>query len=94
MDYRLEIDAGTAAWCPGSLCNLIEPYRHLVKRIVFEGRGEMTEFNPQARLRVLGLIKRTVMLGNLEFHLPAAVRETIASYVRVLESGAGGPALP
>ncbi len=54
----------------------------------------MTVFNPQARLRTLGLIGRTVILSDLEFRLPAALRETIASYVRVLESGAGRLALP
>ncbi|NGY04207.1 type II CRISPR-associated endonuclease Cas1 [Solimonas terrae] len=74
--------------------DLMEPYRHLVEKTVYELRGNIDEFDSQARLKVLGLVKRTVTLGNMEFRLPAALRETVASFVRVLESGSGTLALP
>ncbi|SER14884.1 CRISP-associated protein Cas1 [Solimonas aquatica] len=74
--------------------DFIEPYRHLVERLVFEQHDSFGEFDAKARLAVLGLIKKTVRLGNMEFRLPAAVRETVASYLRILETGRGGLALP
>jgi CRISPR-associated protein Cas1 len=74
--------------------DLMEPYRHLVERIVFELHNTIGEFDVKARLAVASVIKRTVTLGNLAFRLPAAVRETVVSYVRVLESGSGSLALP
>jgi CRISPR-associated protein Cas1 len=74
--------------------DFMEPYRYLIERIVFELRGQIGTFDVNARMTVLGLIKQTVQLGNMEFRLPAAVRETVASYVRVLETGRGSLALP
>jgi CRISP-associated protein Cas1 len=74
--------------------DLMEPYRYLVERIVFNLRNTTSEFDAKARMAVLILIKQTVTLGNLEFRLPAAVRETVSSYVRALESHSGALALP
>lgn len=74
--------------------DFMEPYRYLVERCVYGMRERLTSFDTQARMAILGVIKQTVTLGNMEFRLPAAVRETVNSYVRVLESGRGGLALP
>lgn len=74
--------------------DFMEPYRYLVERCVYDVREQLVEFDTKARLSMLGVIKQTAKLGNMDFRLPAAIRETIASYVRVLESGRGGLALP
>lgn len=74
--------------------DLMEPYRHLVERVVFELRRTAAEFDAHARMAVLGMVKQTVRLGNMDFRLPAAIRESVASYTRVLETGRGPLALP
>lgn len=74
--------------------DLMEPYRYLVERIVFEQRGPTSAFDARARMALLGAVKQTVTLGNMDFRLPAAIRESTASYLRVLESGHGPLALP
>jgi CRISPR-associated protein Cas1 len=74
--------------------DFMEPFRFLVERIVYELRNQLTTFDAEARLALVGVIKKTVRLGNMEFRLPAAIRETIGSYMRVLETGRGGLALP
>lgn len=74
--------------------DFMEPYRSLVERCVYEVQAQIKAFDTQARMTVLTVIKQTVILGNMEFRLPAAIRESISSYVRVLESGRGGLALP
>lgn len=72
-----------------------EPYRHVVERHVRRHQDRLSEFDTQARMTVLGFIKETAKLGNMEFRLPAAIRESIGSFVRILESGGrGGLALP
>lgn len=74
--------------------DLMEPYRYLVERCVLGLRNQLTEFNTQSRMAMMGVIKHTVRLGNMDFRLPAAIRESIASFVRVLETGRGALALP
>lgn len=74
--------------------DLMEPYRYLVERIVFDLRNTTAEFDARARIAVLGMIKQTVTLGNMDFRLPAAVRESVASYTRVLDTGSGALAFP
>lgn len=74
--------------------DFMEPYRYLVERCVYRLRDQLTEFNTHARMSVIAVIKQTVRLGNMDFRLPAAIRESIASFVRVLESGRGALAIP
>jgi CRISPR-associated protein Cas1 len=74
--------------------DLMEPYRYVVERHVRQYQDKLEEFDTQARLLILGFIKATVKLGNMKFRLPAAIRETVGSYCRILESGKGGLALP
>jgi len=74
--------------------DLMEPYRYIVERHVRQHQEQLSEFNTQARMLILGFIKETAKLGNMEFRLPAAVRESVGSYVRILETGSGGLALP
>ena len=75
--------------------DFMEPYRYIVERHVRQHQNRLSEFDTQARMMVLGFIKETAKLGNMEFRLPAAIRESIGSFVRTLESGGrGGLALP
>jgi CRISPR-associated protein Cas1 len=74
--------------------DFMEPYRHIVERLVKRQQQQLQEFNTAARMVILAVIKETVVLGNMEFRLPTAVRETVMSYVRVLETRSGTLALP
>lgn len=74
--------------------DFMEPYRYIVERRIRQHQDQLGEFNTQVRMIVLGFIKETVKLGSMEFRLPAAARESVGSYVRILESGRGGLALP
>jgi CRISPR-associated protein Cas1 len=74
--------------------DFMEAYRYVVERNVRRNMEQLDEFNAEARMLLLGFIKETVKLGNMTFRLPAAIRETIGSYCRILESGHGGLALP
>lgn len=74
--------------------DLMEPYRHLVERHVSQNRDRLEEFDTKARMLILGFVKQTVRLGNMDFRLPAALHETIGSYVRTLDTGSGSLALP
>lgn len=74
--------------------DFMEPYRYLVERCVRQHQARLSEFNTQARLLLLGIIKETVRLGEMEFRLPAAIRESVASFTRILDNGNGGLALP
>lgn len=75
--------------------DFMEPYRYIVERHVRKHEDQFGEFDAQARMTILGFIKETAKLGDMEFRLPAAVRESIGSFIRVLESsGRGGLALP
>lgn len=74
--------------------DLMEPYRYLVERHVCEKHEALTEFDTQARMLILGFVKQSVRLGNMDFRLPAALRETVGSYLRTLDTSSGGLALP
>lgn len=74
--------------------DFMEPYRYIVERHVRKHLDVLESFDTQARTCVLGFIKESARLGNMNFRLPAAIRETIASYCRVLNSGSGSLALP
>lgn len=66
--------------------DFIEPYRHLVEQHVAEDDGRMEDFTPAARKQTLAFVQRTVRLKDNDFRLPAAISESVASYVRLLES--------
>lgn len=74
--------------------DFMEPYRYAVERHVRQHQARLSEFDTQARIAVLGFIRESAKLGQMEFRLPAAIRESVGSYVRILESGNGGLALP
>lgn len=74
--------------------DFMEPYRFMVEHHVREKIDAAKEFDTQTRMNILTFIKDSVRLHEREFRLPAAIRETISSYCRVLETGRGSLALP
>ncbi|WP_162925818.1 type II CRISPR-associated endonuclease Cas1 [Isoalcanivorax indicus] len=72
--------------------DFLEPYRFLVERLVVSRpphKGE--KFSSEHRRQIIsGLFEQNVRLGDQDFRLPAAIRKTIASYLRILEAGGVG----
>jgi CRISPR-associated protein Cas1 len=64
--------------------DFIEPYRFLVERHVATMRDE-SDFDAQARKRCLGFMELEVKMIGVSWRLPAAIAESVSSYVRVLE---------
>lgn len=63
--------------------DFIEPYRFLVERQV--AMGSAGEFSAAARKQLLRFIELDVCLNGAAYRVPAAVTETVASFVRVLD---------
>ncbi|HET7569270.1 MAG TPA: type II CRISPR-associated endonuclease Cas1 [Gammaproteobacteria bacterium] len=74
--------------------DLMEPYRFVVERHIRRHESRLDEFTTETRMLILGFIKATVKLGDMNFRLPAAVRETVSSYCRILDSCRGSLAAP
>lgn len=72
--------------------DFIEPYRFLVERHV--ALVESGEFNAAARKQLLRFIELEVRLNNAGYRAPAAVTETVASFVRVLDGRSDTLTLP
>lgn len=72
--------------------DFIEPYRFVVERHV--AQSEPGEFDGKARKQLLQLVEAEVVLNNAGYRLPAAIAETIASYLRILDGRKGSLALP
>jgi CRISPR-associated protein Cas1 len=73
--------------------DFMEPYRFVVERVARPSAAD-GDFDATARVALARIVEQTVRLGKKDFRLLPAVRETIASYVRVLESSKGELALP
>lgn len=72
--------------------DFIEPYRFLVERHV--AQEESSEFNAAARKQLLRFIEMEVRLNSAGYRAPAAVAETVASFVRVLDGRNDALTLP
>lgn len=72
--------------------DFIEPYRFVVERYV--AQSEPGEFDGKARKQLLQLVETEVLLNNAGYRLPAAITETVASYLRILDGRKGSLALP
>jgi len=73
--------------------DFMEPYRYLVELRVMESDYD-ADFAGQARVEVLGFLESEVRLGGKVYRMPAAVSETVASFIRVLEGRSTSLALP
>ena len=73
--------------------DFLEPYRFVVERIA-RTSSALDSFDGPARKEMSRIVEVSVMLGKREFRLLPAVRETVASYVRALESANGEVVLP
>lgn len=73
--------------------DFMEPYRFVVERVARPSAAD-GDFDATARVAMSRIVEQTVRIGKKDYRLLPAVRETIASYVRVLESSKGVLALP
>lgn len=72
--------------------DFIEPYRFVVERHV--ALGDSGEFDGMARKQMLGFIEQEIKLNGAGYRLPAAINESVASFVRVLDGRAKQLTLP
>ncbi|MCB5186681.1 type II CRISPR-associated endonuclease Cas1 [Methylobacillus caricis] len=72
--------------------DFIEPYRFVVERHV--ALGQFGEFDGKARKEILSFIEKEIKLNGAGYRLPAAINESIASFVRVLDGRAEQLHLP
>lgn len=63
--------------------DFIEPYRFVVERHV--AASDFGEFDGTARKAMLGFVEQEVKLNGAGYRLPAAINESVASFVRVLD---------
>ncbi len=73
--------------------DFMEPYRYVVERLARPSAAS-GEFDAAARVAMARIAEETVRIGKKDFRLIPGVRETIASYVRILETSTGELALP
>ena len=73
--------------------DFMEPYRFIVERLARPSAAS-GEFDAAARIAMARIVEETVRIGKKEFRLIPGVRETVASYVRILDSSTGELALP
>jgi CRISPR-associated protein Cas1 len=72
--------------------DFIEPYRFVVERHV--ALGPFGEFDGAARKQMLEFVKQEIKLNGAGYRLPAAINESIASFVRMLDGRAEQLLLP
>lgn len=72
--------------------DFIEPYRFVVERHV--AASDFGEFDGAARKAMLGFVEQEVKLNGAGYRLPAAINESVASFVRVLDGRAEQLHLP
>ena len=73
--------------------DFMEPYRFVVERVARPSAAD-GHFDASARVAMSRIVEHTVRIGEKDYRLLPAVRETVASYVRVLESSKGQLTLP
>lgn len=73
--------------------DFMEPYRFVVERLARPSAASGT-FDAPARIAMSRIVEQTVRIGKKDYRLLSGVRETVASYLRVLESSKGELALP
>lgn len=73
--------------------DFMEPYRFTVERHV-HGMDRDVPIDSKVKKHLVQFVETEVTLSNQQFRLLPAVRETINSYVRILETGKGQLALP
>ena len=73
--------------------DFMEPYRFVVERAARPSAAN-GDFDAPARVAMSRIVEQTVRIGKMDYRLLPGVRETVASYVRVIESSKGQLALP
>lgn len=73
--------------------DFMEPYRFVVERVARPSAAN-GDFDAPARVAMSRIVEQTVRIGKKDYRVLPGVRETVASYVHVLESSKGELALP
>lgn len=73
--------------------DFIEPYRFVVERHVAQ-MDEWGEFDSRARKSALGFLETEILMGKAGYRLPAAIAESVASFVRFLDAPKAALLLP
>lgn len=73
--------------------DFMEPYRYTVERQVY-AMDRNTPIDSKSKKELVQFVESEVTLNKQNFRLHSAIRETINSYVRILETGKGQLALP
>lgn len=73
--------------------DFMEPYRFVVERAARPSAADGA-FDAPARVAMSRIVEHTVRIGEKDYRLLPGVRETVSSYVRILESTKGDLALP
>lgn len=73
--------------------DFMEPYRFVVERLARPSAASGA-FDASARIAMSRIVEQTVRIGKKDYRLLSGVRETVAIYLRVLESSKGELALP
>jgi CRISP-associated protein Cas1 len=72
--------------------DFIEPYRFVVERCV--AAGTFGEFDGAARKQLLRFVELEIKLNGADYRLPAAINETVSSFVRILDGRSDRLILP
>lgn len=72
--------------------DFIEPFRFIVERCV--ASSTLGEFDGQARKQILSFVQQEIKLKGAGYRLPAAINESVASFVRILDGRAEHLHLP
>lgn len=73
--------------------DFMEPYRFVVEKAARPSAADGA-FDAPARIAMARIVENSVRIGGKDYRLLPGVRETVASYVRILESSKGELALP
>ena len=74
--------------------DFMEPFRYLVERHVRTEGMEKSPLTSTDKITLLRFMEQEVSMGNQTFRIPSAVAESVGSYCRAIESGAGELRLP
>ncbi len=74
--------------------DFMEPFRHLVERHVRAEGMDTSPLTSKDKIALLRFMEQEVSMGDQTFRVPSAVAESVGSYCRAIERGAGELRLP
>ncbi len=74
--------------------DFMEPFRYLVERHVLAEGADTSPLTSKDKIALLRFMEQEVSMGEQTFRVPSAVAESVGSYCRAIERGAGELRLP